>query len=128
MSSRSKAIPAAASAAHRRLRRGARRTGGSGGGLPVAISGWLTHGSPAMSTRLLPLIALLTVLPALTGCGSSESAPPPAALSPAALAAVVIQPDVSRAVLARRIDALFADRKAGDTQALLVLHGGRIVA
>ena len=44
------------------------------------------------------------------------------------MAAVVTKPGVSREALARRIDALFADAESGETQALLVFHGGRIVA
>jgi CubicO group peptidase (beta-lactamase class C family) len=80
-----------------------------------------------MSTRLAPLIALCLALPALNGCGSDKvSAPPP--LSPAALAAVAEKPGVAREALARRIDALFADSEAGETQALVVMHEGRIVA
>ena len=80
-----------------------------------------------MSTRCRTLIALMLALPALNACGEdAPSAPVP--LSEAALAAVVAKPDVPREALARRIDALFRDDAAGETYALLVLHGGRIVA
>ena len=81
-----------------------------------------------MSTRHLLLTALLLAVPALSGCGSDKTAQPQKPLSAAALTAVVANPDVPRAALAHRIDALFADEKAGETRALLVLHGGRIVA
>ena len=81
-----------------------------------------------MSTRRFPLIALLLALPALNGCGGGDVPPAPPPLSPAALAAVAAKPDVPREALARQIDALFTDAQAGETQALLVLHGGRIVA
>ena len=81
-----------------------------------------------MSTRHLLLTALLCAVPALSGCGVSDTPPAPKPLAPSALAAVVANPGVPREALARRIDALFADEKAGETRALLVLHGGRIVA
>ena len=81
-----------------------------------------------MSTRLLPLTALMLAVPALAGCGGGNAAQNQKQLSPAALAAVVGKPGVSREALARRIDALFADPQAGETRALLVLQGGRIVA
>ena len=81
-----------------------------------------------MSTRLLSLSALLFAVPAVSGCGSSTPAQVHTPLDPSALAAVVANPDVAREALASRIDALFADPKAGETRALLVLHGGRIVA
>lgn len=84
-----------------------------------------------MSTRppkqTASLIALLLALPALNACGDAD-VPEPPPLGKAALAAVAAKPDVPREALARRIDALFADDEAGETYALLVLHGGRIVA
>lgn len=86
--------------------------------------------SRAMSTRRASLILALALLPApilaLGGCGSSDSAPPP--LSAAAMDAVVEKPGVARARLARAIDNLFADKAAGETRALLILSGGRIIA
>ena len=81
-----------------------------------------------MSTRHLLLTALLCAVPALSGCGSSDAPQPAKPPGTAALAAVVANPDVPREALASRIDALFADPKAGETRALLVLHRGRIVA
>lgn len=79
-----------------------------------------------MSTRCRSLILLMLALPALNACGGDAAEPPP--LGKAALEVVVAKPDVSREVLARRIDALFSDEEAGETYALLVMHGGRIVA
>ena len=80
-----------------------------------------------MSTRALALILPIIALLAFAGCGPAGTpAPPP--VSQAALAAVAARPGVSRENLARRIDALFADKDAGETRALLVLHRGRIVA
>lgn len=79
-----------------------------------------------MSMRRAPLILPLLALPALIGCGSNDGPPPP--LAPAALAVVDPQPGAPRARLARAIDDLFADSEAGETNALLVLRGGRIVA
>jgi CubicO group peptidase (beta-lactamase class C family) len=70
---------------------------------------------------ILPLLAL----PALIGCGKGQPVQPP--LSPAALAAVIEKPGVSRSKLARTADALFTDSAIGETRALLVLSGGKIV-
>lgn len=79
-----------------------------------------------MSTRRPPLILPLLALPALIGCGGGDKGPPP--LTPAALAAVDARPGVPREALARAIDDLFADSEAGETRALLVLSGGRVIA
>lgn len=69
---------------------------------------------------ILPLLAL----PALIGCGD-RSMPEP--LSPAALAAVAERPGAPREQLARAVDALFAE-EVGETRAVLLLRGGRIIA
>ena len=86
--------------------------------------------SRAMSTRrpslILTLAALPTLLPLLAGCGGSGAAERP--LDPAALGAVVASPGVPRTALARAIDDLFTDADAGETRALLVLSGGKVVA
>jgi CubicO group peptidase (beta-lactamase class C family) len=80
-----------------------------------------------MRSRFLPLILPLLALPALAACSSGkDDAPPP--LDKAALDAVVAKPGVSRQRLAREIDNLFADDKAGETRALLVMSNGRVVA
>jgi CubicO group peptidase (beta-lactamase class C family) len=79
-----------------------------------------------MSTRRLSLIVLALALPALIGCAGE--APSQAPLSKAALDAVVSDSGVPRQSLARRIDDLFADSQSGETYALIVLQGGRIVA
>jgi len=79
-----------------------------------------------MSTRRLSLIVLALALPALIGCAGD--APSQAPLSKAALDAVVSDASVPREALARRIDDLFADSQSGDTYALLIFQGGRIVA
>ena len=75
---------------------------------------------PNLATALLP--ALL-----LAGCGE---APPPAEppLAPEALAAVSENPGTQREKLARAIDALFTAEGIGETRAVVVLHGGEIVA
>jgi CubicO group peptidase (beta-lactamase class C family) len=78
-----------------------------------------------MPTRRLPLILPLLALPALIGCSGKRDLQP---LSPDALAAVTSNPGVPREQLARAIDALFADGKAGETRALVVMSGGHIVA
>jgi CubicO group peptidase (beta-lactamase class C family) len=79
-----------------------------------------------VSTRRLSLILPLLALPALIGCGEKTPVTPP--LSPAALAAVIEKPSVSRTRLARAADALFTDPEIGETRALVVVHQGRIVA
>ena len=79
-----------------------------------------------MSTRRLSLILPLLALPALMACGSKTPSLPP--LSDAALAAVVERPGVAREKLARAVDALFSQSETAETRAVLVLHGGRIVA
>lgn len=79
-----------------------------------------------MTARRVSLILPLLALPALAGCGSGDRGPPP--LPEAALAAVVKSPGVPRERLARAVDALFTDDKLGETRAVIVMHGGRIVA
>jgi CubicO group peptidase (beta-lactamase class C family) len=79
-----------------------------------------------MLTRWDSLILPLLALPALIGCGKNPPVEPP--LSPAALRAVIEKPGVSRTKLARAADALFTDPEVGETRALLVLQGGKIVA
>jgi len=81
-----------------------------------------------MSTRQVARLLLsLALLPALAACGRSGP-PTPTPLDPAALAAVSEQPGVAREGLARAIDAMFSDKAAGETRAVLVLSGGKIVA
>lgn len=75
-------------------------------------------------SHILPLLAL----PALIGCSGAndgDSLPP---VPPEALAAVVKVPGIDREKLARAVDALFADEAAAETRAVVVMHGGRIVA
>lgn len=79
-----------------------------------------------MPTRCLPLILALAVLPALAGCSGSPPAEKP--LAPAALEAVAARPGVEREKLARAVDDLFADDDAGQTRAVVVVYGGRVVA
>ena len=82
-----------------------------------------------MPSRACSLILTVAMLPALAACGSGKSAPPPPPpLTAQALSAVAEKPGVSREKLAREIDALFTDAAAGETRALVVFSGGRIVA
>eukprot|EP01042_Synura_sphagnicola_P014924 gene14924-18881_t len=74
----------------------------------------------------LCLIAPLALVPALIACHQTVA---PAALNPAALAAVSHDPaPVGREDLARAIDALFTAPEAGETRALLVWRDGRPLA
>lgn len=79
-----------------------------------------------MPRRRLPLILTLLALPALGGCGSG--AKPPEPLSPAADAAVVASPGIAREPLARALDALFTAKDIGETRAVVVMYGGRVIA
>ena len=80
-----------------------------------------------MARNLFALIAPLALVPALFGC--SASAPPaPKPLGAEALAAVVQNPGVPRAELARAVDTLFTDPAAGETRAVIVLQDGRVIA
>lgn len=67
-------------------------------------------------------ILALALLPSLAGC---HRAPPPAPAPPATFAAT---PGVPRARIARAVDALFAEPKAGATRALIVLRDGEPIA
>jgi CubicO group peptidase (beta-lactamase class C family) len=73
----------------------------------------------------VPAALGLALVLALAGCGR-DSGPPP--VSKEALAAVAADPGVPREALARAVDALFTQPATDETRALLVLHGGRIVA
>ena len=81
----------------------------------------------AMPARLRSLILACLLVPVLSACQDSGPAQP-APLSESALAAVDRNPDVPREKLARAIDALFTDPAAGETHAVLIMHGGRVVA
>jgi CubicO group peptidase (beta-lactamase class C family) len=81
-----------------------------------------------MTPRRFPNLAI-ALLPALLLAGCGE-APPPAEppLAPEALAAVTENPGTEREKLARAIDNLFTADRIGETRAVVVLHGGEIVA
>lgn len=78
------------------------------------------------AVRFAALCAAAMLGGTLAGCHRGESGPPP--LSEAAQAAVVAAPGVPRERLARAIDGLFDNAAMGETRAVLVLSGGRIVA
>lgn len=81
-----------------------------------------------MARRSFSLIMSLALLPALGSCSpgtKSPEGPPP--LSDRALKAVVKEPGADREKLARAIDNLFAE-DMGETRAVVVMKGGRIVA
>jgi CubicO group peptidase (beta-lactamase class C family) len=83
-----------------------------------------------MSPRRLPLILALALLPAplltLSGCGRGQDSPPPP--SAEAQAAVSDDGGASRLQVARAIDSLFDADGVGETQALLVMKRGSIIA
>ncbi|WP_421851584.1 serine hydrolase domain-containing protein [Novosphingobium sp.] len=80
-----------------------------------------------MARPFLALIAPLTLVPALFGC-SPAAPPPPPPVSAEALKAVSENPGVPREELARRVDALFSEKDAAETRALIVMQGGRVIA
>jgi len=72
---------------------------------------------------------LAAVLPALLVAACGEAGPPPVPpLPPEALEAVAENPGVDREKLARAIDTLFTAEGIGETRAVVVMHGGEIVA
>ncbi|MXO97382.1 serine hydrolase [Altererythrobacter xixiisoli] len=79
--------------------------------------------APASLPSLLPI--LMPVL-LLAGCGGDSGALPP--LPEGALEAVVEEPGVDRERLARAVDALFSRDDIGETRAIIVMHGGEVVA
>ena len=79
-----------------------------------------------MTLRRLSLILPAALLPALAACSNAPATDPP--LSDAALSAVEADAGAPRDQLARQIDDLFTQQELGETRALLVMHGGRVVA
>lgn len=78
-------------------------------------------------SRSQSLVALALSFALLSAC-SQDGPPPEPPLPPEALEAVVADPGVPRERLARQVDELFTTEGLGDTRALLVLHGGEVVA
>jgi CubicO group peptidase (beta-lactamase class C family) len=96
--------------------------------LAVAITRCLEEEAAPMSRLPFPSFAA-ALLPALLVAGCSESAQPAdPPLTPAGLQAVVENPGVDREKLARAIDAVFTREDLGETRAVVVMHGGEIVA
>lgn len=79
-----------------------------------------------MTLRRPSLILPLAMLPALAACSGAPVADAP--LSEAALAVVQDDAGAPKDQLARQIDDLFTRQGLGDTRALVVMHGGRVVA
>ncbi len=79
---------------------------------------------PSLATMLAPS---LLALGALAGCGQ-DGPPPLPPLPEGALEAVAVEPGVPREALARAVDAAFSDDGIGETRAIIVMHGGEIVA
>ncbi len=79
-----------------------------------------------MPSRPASLIAALALLPTLASCDSEPAAPPP--LTDAALAAVSDDAGAPTRRLARELDDLFARDGLGETRAVVVMHGGVVVA
>lgn len=79
-----------------------------------------------MTLRRLSLILPAALLPALAACSNAPATDPP--LSDAALSAVEADAGAPRDQLARQIDDLFTQQELGETRALVVMHGGRVVA
>lgn len=79
----------------------------------------------SLAAALVP--ALLLPLALLAGCGS-DGPPPEPPLPEGALEAVAQTPGVNREKLARAVDALFSADDMGETRAVVVMHGGQVVA
>ncbi|GMM91752.1 serine hydrolase domain-containing protein [Qipengyuania sp. MTN3-11] len=85
-----------------------------------------------MIARPRPLIATLALLTTLgtttlAGCGEAPADEPPP-LSDEALAAIGESPGAPRRALAREIDDLFTRDGLGETRAVVLMHGGEVVA
>src|SRR5687767_1014665 len=81
-----------------------------------------------MPRRVLPSF-VTALLPALLVAGCGDSSPPPEPpLPPDALEAVVENPGADREKLARAVDAVFTGEGIGETRAVVVMHGGEVVA
>lgn len=80
-----------------------------------------------MPVRRLPHILALLALPTLWGCGKSapEPLPPP---SDASLAAIKDDGGAPHELLGRAIDALFDSASVGNTEALVVMKRGSVIA
>ncbi len=83
---------------------------------------------PARSPSVLAALAPIALPVALLAACSQDGPPPEPPLPAEALEAVVEDPGVPREQLARAVDALFTADGIGETRALLVLHGGEVVA
>jgi CubicO group peptidase (beta-lactamase class C family) len=94
----------------------------------VAMTRCLEEEAAPMPRRALPSF-VTAVLPALlvAGCGEASPQPEPP-LPAAALEAVADSPGVDREKLARAVDALFTGEGIGETRAVVVMHGGEVVA
>ncbi|GAA4642086.1 hypothetical protein GCM10023115_03700 [Pontixanthobacter gangjinensis] len=79
-----------------------------------------------MNLRRLSLIASFVLLPALASCSDVPMIDAP--LSDGALAAVTDEAGAPKDQLARQIDDLFTKEGLGETRALVVMYGGKIVA
>ena len=81
-----------------------------------------------MTRRKFPSLAA-ALLPALlvAGCGS-DGPPPEPPLPEEALRVVAEHPGAKREKLARAVEALFTAEGIGETRAVIVMHGGQIVA
>ena len=84
--------------------------------------------SPSWLSLFSPTLLAPTVLAALLAGCSQDGPPPEPPLAPEALEAVVQDPAVPRERLARAVDDLFAMEDIGQTQALVVMHEGEVVA
>ncbi len=79
---------------------------------------------PSLAARMTPTVFALALL---AGCG--EPSPPPLPPLPeGALEAVSTEPGVPREELARAVDTLFTREGIGETRAVIVMHGGSVVA
>ncbi len=86
------------------------------------------HASPSRPPARSPSVLALALSFMLLASCAQDGPPPEPPLPPEALEAVSDDPGVPRESLARQVDDLFSAEDIGETRALLVLHGGEVVA
>jgi CubicO group peptidase (beta-lactamase class C family) len=88
----------------------------------------MLKGCALMARFFLSLIAPLALVPALFGCSAGSAPSESKRLAGSAVAGVAQDPGIPREALAGAVDAMFTDPAAGETRAVIVMQGGRVIA